>query len=102
MAAANASWKRPRDQQGVFSGFLYVTPTLAEAAAANEGFRIFVASGLHDLTTTFFGTEYTLSQSGVPADRVTLVNYFGGHMMYLHPPTLEKLAADVGSFIEHR
>jgi carboxypeptidase C (cathepsin A) len=96
---AGRAWKRPASQQRVFSGFLDTTSYLAQAAATNHDFRVFVASGYHDLTTTFFGVEHTFDHSGIPKQRITLKNYLGGHMMYLHGPSLEALARDVRGFI---
>jgi carboxypeptidase C (cathepsin A) len=94
---ANEGWKKG----GGFwaEGFLYTADYLAAAAATNKDFRVFVASGLHDLSTSFFGTEYVFSHSGIPKDRIMLRNYFGGHMMYLYEPSLEQMSADIGSFI---
>ena len=58
-----------------------------------------MASGYHDLTTTFFGVEYTFDHSGIDKDRITLRNYPGGHMMYLHAPSLAQLSSDIGLFL---
>ena len=93
------TWKRGRNDQFVFSGFVYTTPYVAQAAATNKDFRVFVASGYFDLTTTFFGVEHTFDHSGIDKDRITLRNYFGGHMMYLYEPSLEALSGDVRAFI---
>lgn len=58
-----------------------------------------MASGYHDLTTTFFGVEHTFDHSGIARDRITLRNYFGGHMLYLHEPSLKALSSDIRAFI---
>lgn len=97
---ANQSWKRAGDSNNAFSGYLYTASYLTQAALTNKDFRVFVASGLHDLTTTFFGTEYIFDHSGIDNDRITLKNYFGGHMMYLYNPSLQQLSADIGAFIK--
>ena len=96
---AGGAWKRPADQQRIFSGFLTTTDYLAQAAAANRDFRVFGATGYHDLTTTFYGVEHTFNHSGIPRDRLTLKNYFGGHMMYLNEASLAALSADIRAFI---
>jgi len=96
---AGGLWKRPADQERAFSGFLDTTAYLAQAAAANRDFRIFAATGLYDLTTTFYGVEHTFNHSGIPRDRITLKNYVGGHMMYLHEASLAALSADIRAFI---
>ena len=94
------AWKRAAIQQHPFSGSLNTTRYLTQAAATNNGFRVFAASGYHDLTTTFFGVEYIFDHSGIDKDRITLRNYYGGHMMYLYDPSLEALARDIGEFIQ--
>jgi carboxypeptidase C (cathepsin A) len=83
-------------------GYLYTLPYLAEAAKMNSGFRVFVASGYHDLTTTFYGTEYEFRHSGIDAKQLAVHDYDGGHMMYLDNGSRTKLASDVGAFIEGR
>ncbi len=98
-AQVGGRWKRPASGQSVFSGFLETTEPLAQAAVINKDFRVFVASGLHDLTTTFFGVEYNFDHSGIPKDRITLRNYHGGHMMYLYQDSLAALAADLKAFL---
>ena len=57
------------------------------------------SAGGHDLTTTFFGVEHTFDHSGIARDRITLRNYFGGHMLYLHEPSLKALSSDIRAFI---
>lgn len=96
---AGGAWKRPANQQNVFSGFLDTTEYLSQAAATNRDFRIFVAGGYYDLTTTFYGVEQTFNHSGIPKDRITLKTYEGGHMMYLREASLAALSADVRAFI---
>ena len=96
---AGGAWKRSGNDQHAFAGFLNTSAPLAQAAATNRDFRVFAATGLHDLTTTFFGVEHTFHHSGVPQDRLTLKNYFGGHMMYLNEASLAALSADIRAFI---
>ena len=97
---ANKTWKRPKDGAKVFSGFLNTTRYPAQAAANNAHFRIFVASGYHDLTTTFFGAKHIFHQSGINPRQVTLKNYEGGHMMYLHPQSRKQLSSDIAEFLK--
>ncbi len=96
---AAQSWKRAGDSNGVFDGFLHNGSNLSAAASTNKDFRLFVASGLHDLTTTFYGSEYIFNHTGIDKSRITLKNYYGGHMMYLYGPSLEQLVNDIGKFI---
>jgi len=97
---AGMSWKRAGEGKGVFDGFLNTTPYLAVVAATNRDFRIFVASGLHDLTTAYYGTQYVFDHSGINKEQVTLKNYTGGHMMYLYLPSLQQLSSDIGTFMK--
>jgi len=95
------AWKRPQGERWT-GGALNVVDNLSAAAAANKDFRVFVAAGLHDLVTSFFGAEYTFNHSGIPKDRLTVRDYFGGHMMYLNNESLEKLSTDIRQMIDGR
>jgi carboxypeptidase C (cathepsin A) len=99
---ANQSWKRPAPANHAFAGFIDVTGQLAQGTKDNEGLRIFAASGYHDLTTTYFATRYMLRHSGIDDDQLVLKDYPGGHMMYLHQPSLEALSEDLVRFLEGR
>lgn len=97
---ANQNWKRPQNGNHAFAGFVDVTGQLAQGTKDNEALRIFSAGGYHDLTTSYYATEYMLRHSGIDPARMTIENYDGGHMMYLYQPSLEKLSNDVVKFIE--
>lgn len=99
---ANQSWKRPRNGRGAFAGYVDVTGQMAQGTKDSESLRIFSAGGYHDLTTSYFATEYMLQHSGIDPERITIENYPGGHMMYLHQPSLEALSEDIVAFIEGR
>ena len=96
---ANQNWKRPQGGNGAFAGFVDVTASLAQGTKDNEELRIFSAGGYHDLTTSYFATEYMLRHSGIDPARIRIENYEGGHMMYLYQPSLEKLSNDIVEFI---
>lgn len=91
------NWKTAR--AGGDNAYLNVAPYLERAMRQNKDLRILAANGYYDLATPFFGTEMTLAQPGFDASRITLTYYEAGHMMYIHDPSLEKLAADVRAFI---
>jgi carboxypeptidase C (cathepsin A) len=97
---AAGSWKRGANF--VFGGFMNTMPYLAQAAATNRDFRIFAASGLYDLTTAYYGTQYIFDQSGIAKDRLTVKTYAGGHMMYTVPDSIEKMSADIGAFMNRK
>ncbi len=99
---AAGNWKRARNGNFVFAGFLNTMPYLKQATATNRDFHIFVASGLYDLMTAYYGTRYIFNQSGIEKDRLTLKTYAGGHMMYTVPSSLQQLSADIGAFMKPR
>jgi carboxypeptidase C (cathepsin A) len=79
------------------------TPDLGHAMTLNPGLRTLILSGYYDLATPFFGTEYTAAHLGLPASlrgHVQMKYYEAGHMMYLHPPSLHQMKADLASFID--
>ena len=96
---ANTRWKRPQSHQSIFSGYINVIPLLTRGAVENKDFRIFVANGYYDLTTTFFSAEYMFNHSNIPKDRITMKHYEAGHMMYLHEPSFAQLNKDLKEFI---
>jgi len=96
---ANQSWKRPPSGTHAFAGYVDVTGQMAQGTKDNEALRVFSAGGYHDLTTSYFATQYMLEHSGIDPERVTIRNYEGGHMMYLYQPSLEALSEDIVAFI---
>ena len=79
-----------------------VSEALRETISRNPSTRVFVASGYYDLATPHFATEYTFSHLGLDASlrgNIEFAYYEAGHMMYVHAPSREKLAADVKGFI---
>jgi carboxypeptidase C (cathepsin A) len=99
---ANQHWKRPGNRNHAFAGYVDVTGPMAQGTKDNGELRVFAAGGYHDLTTSYFATQYMLRHSGIDPDRLTLKTYEGGHMMYLYRPSLEALSDDVVAFIEAR
>ena len=45
-------------------------------------------------------TKLAVGYSGISADHLTIKDYPGGHMMYLHRPSQEALSNDIVKFIE--
>ena len=81
--------------------YLDVAETLRSAMTRNPALRVFVASGYYDLATPYFATRYTFDHLELdPSLRgnVVIEHYEAGHMMYIHRPSLEALAADVERF----
>jgi carboxypeptidase C (cathepsin A) len=76
-----------------------VAPLLRDEMRRNSDFRVLLAMGYYDLATPFFAVENSMYQTGMLPERVTFTYYESGHMMYVHGPSLEKLAADIRTFI---
>ena len=75
---------------------------LRNTFAKNPYMKVFVGSGLFDLATPHFATEYTLAHLGLsPALRgnITTRRYPAGHMMYLDGVSILQLKRDVDEFI---
>ena len=97
---ANGKWKRPANGRGAFAGFVDVTGALAQGTKDNEALRIFAAAGYNDLVTSYYAMRYMLEHSGIDPARLTIKDYPGGHMMYLHRPSQEALSNDIVAFIQ--
>lgn len=79
-----------------------VGETLRKALAMNPHMRVLVASGYYDFATPHFASDYTFDHLGVDAklrDNFTVSYYEAGHMMYVHKPSLERLAKDLRTFV---
>lgn len=94
---AGLPWTFPQGQ------FVNVAGQLADALVQNPHLRVLVASGYHDLATPYFAARYTLRRLLLPPEghaRVTVREYYGGHMMYHYGESLRRLGHDVRQFIE--
>ena len=78
-------------------------PDLTHAMTTNPNLRVLVMNGLYDLATPFLATEYMMSHLGLEKSlqsNIEMKYYEAGHMMYVHPPSLERFKADVAAFID--
>jgi len=69
---------------------------------ANPHMRVYVASGYYDLGTPHAAGDYTLSHLGLRPhmQKNVQVSYFeSGHMMYIHKPSLARMAAELKAFV---
>jgi carboxypeptidase C (cathepsin A) len=92
----NWGWK---DYSGRYP---HVGETLRRAMHQNPHMRVYVASGYFDLATPHFATDYTLDHLGARAEmqsNITKRYFDSGHMMYIHKPDLQRLAADLRQFV---
>jgi carboxypeptidase C (cathepsin A) len=78
---------------------------LRQAMAMNPRMRVLVANGYFDLATPHFGSDYTVAHLALPPEireNISISYYEAGHMMYIHRPSLAKLAAELRRFVSAR
>jgi len=73
-----------------------VMPDLAAALALNPRLKVLAVSGYHDLATPFHQTELDLAR--LPNTAITVLNYVGGHMMYLDDASRVKQKAELAAW----
>ena len=77
------------------------TNTLREAMSANPHLKLFVASGYYDLATPPATVQYSVEHLRLPKEiqkNIDFKFYEGGHMMYIHEPSMVQLRKDVEAF----
>ena len=79
-------------------GAINVAPFIAKGLRQNKDLRVFVGNGYYDLATPFFATELSLNHYDIDPKRIDMHYYEAGHMMYIHHPSLQKLADDLRNF----
>ena len=75
---------------------------LRDLMSRSQRLWVFVANGYYDLATPHFATEYTFNHLGLDESlrkNVQMEYYESGHMMYIHKPSLGKLAGDLRAFV---
>ena len=83
--------------------FATIGDNLRKAMSMNRNMRVFVANGYFDLATPHFGSDFTVKHLGLPPEirrNVSVSYYEAGHMMYVHRPSLEKLAGELRRFVQ--
>jgi len=83
--------------------FVEVAETLRKSVSINPHLKVFVANGYFDLATPYFATEYTfhhLELDPTLRGNVAMGYYEGGHMMYIHEPSLAQLKQDLAAFVK--
>ena len=76
--------------------------SLSAAMSKNPKLKVFVAGGLYDFTTPFYGSDYSMRHLNLPYElrgNWKLHTYEGGHMMYLNPSAHQLLCKDLTEFI---
>ncbi|MDX1292121.1 MAG: peptidase S10, partial [Hyphomonas sp.] len=100
--AAGSGWNFRDAPEGEFwePSYVNVGRKLTTAMRRNTDLKVWVANGVYDMITPFFDAEITFGRYGMPRDRITMTYYQGGHMMYLHEPSLAALTSDFRAFYE--
>ena len=96
----NQGWGNDRPW---YAGAINFTESLSKVMAGQSHLRVMALNGWFDLATPFFASEYTLDQVSLlpgTGERIEHAWYPAGHMMYLHPPSLKQMRADLTNFIE--
>ena len=68
----------------------------------NPHMRVLVANGYYDFATPHFASDYTFDHLGMDEglrERFRVSYYEAGHMMYVHRPSLGRLAAELREFV---
>ncbi|MDJ0497960.1 MAG: peptidase S10 [Acidimicrobiia bacterium] len=90
------------DYEDFKNAYVDVSETLRSTMTRTQFMKVFVANGYYDLATPYFATEYTFNHLGLDEslrENVRMTYYDAGHMMYVHIPSLQKLAADLREFV---
>ena len=94
---------RPWSYGRFSSRFPDASDTLRQSMSSNPFLKLFVASGYYDLATPPTTVKYSVEHLRLPAELQKNIDhkfYEGGHMMYIHEPSMVKLRKDVEAFYE--
>lgn len=83
------------------SRFPDATNTLRQSMSANPNLKLFVACGHYDLATPPASVTYSLDHLRLPREQQQNIDvefYAGGHMMYVHEPSMKKLRKELAAF----
>jgi carboxypeptidase C (cathepsin A) len=82
--------------------YLDVASMLRRAMHWNRELKVLLASGYYDMATPFAAAEWTLDHMGLDpslAGNVRTTRYEAGHMMYIHPPSRDRLAQELRALV---
>ena len=83
--------------------YVNVGASLRKAMQANPHMRVYVASGYFDLGTPHAAGDYTVNHLGLRGEarqRVRVSYFEAGHMMYIHQPSLVRMAKELREFVK--
>ena len=92
---------QPWSYRGFENRYVDASETLRKAMTANPSLKFFAACGYFDLATPHFAMDYTVDHLALAKEllpNVTRRYYEGGHMMYIHEPSLVQLRQDLLQF----
>ena len=94
------------DPYGFEDTWKYIPPgrplldtVLAEQMQANPKMRLMAPQGVFDTTSSMGSTVSLFAQLDIPADRVVVTYYPGGHMLYSDPEGREAFTSDIRAFV---
>lgn len=97
-------WDDRHNQPGVGRlPFANTIVDLAHAMTLNPRMKVLIQTGYFDLACPYRTAEYAVEHLAVAPkirSNVTLAYYDAGHMMYVHPPSMQKFKADVAAFVD--
>ncbi|HEY4025881.1 MAG TPA: peptidase S10 [Candidatus Dormibacteraeota bacterium] len=82
--------------------YLDAASMLRQAMHWNRDLKVLLASGYYDMATPFAAAEWTLDHMGLDpslAGNVRTTRYEGGHMMYIHPASRDRLALELRALV---
>ncbi len=95
---------RPWNYSNVQNEYLNNSETLRMAINKNPYLKVMFINGYYDLATPLFATEYTVDHMMLAPElrkNITMKYYESGHMVYIHKPSLDKMAVDVREFYDN-
>ncbi len=84
-------------------GYTNSAVDLARSLTQNPRLHVMLNSGLFDLATPYFASEWIMDHLDVTPEaraRITEAEYHSGHMIYIHVPALAEFKKNVGAFID--
>lgn len=74
--------------------------TIEQAMERDPRFRLFIGTGLYDLTTTVGAADYLIAQSDADRERIVDRVYRAGHVAYSDDESWRQMIGDIRAFIE--
>lgn len=98
-------WDQRHEQPDVHGKVPYPNTIvdLSHTITMNPKMKVLVQSGYFDLACPYRTVEYAIEHLDVAPNlrgNVTIEHYDAGHMMYVHPASMQKFKRDVDAFID--